>query len=259
MPCSLDSAAGLRVERDVDLLRLTFDRPDRRNAFDGPMLEALAQALGTLDDDVRAVVLAGAGEAFCAGADLTWFVGENDVPVLQRPEPRLVSRLFAALDAVPVPVVARVHGAAVGGGVGFAALADVAVASEDATFQLAEVRVGLVPAMVAPYVARRIGPARVREWGLTAERIGAARAEAWGLVSAVVAPQRLDDEVERRLELLRAGEPGGLRALKAFLRAADGRAPADLREEAVLAISGRLADPAARARIARFLAGRRDG
>jgi methylglutaconyl-CoA hydratase len=259
MAHELEAVDGLRVERDADLLRLTLERPDQRNAFDGPLLEALQRALRSIDDDVRAVVLAGAGEAFCAGADLGWFAGANDVPLLQREEAQLVSRVFAALDQVPVPVVARVQGAAVGGGVGFTALADVAVASEEATFQLAEVRVGLVPAMVAPYVARRIGPARLREWALTAERIGAMRAEAWGLVSAVVTPQRLDDEVERRLELLRAGEPGALRALKAFLRATDGLDPAQVREEALGVISARLAEPAARARIARFLTGRRDG
>ncbi|MBN1770879.1 MAG: enoyl-CoA hydratase/isomerase family protein [Deltaproteobacteria bacterium] len=256
---SQHTAAGLHVERRDDVLRLTLARADRRNAFDGPLLDAFVDALRALEPDVRAVLLAGEGEAFCAGADLGWFAGADEDRAVRREEALRVSRAFAALDAVPVPVVARVHGAAVGGGVGLAVLADVAVAAEDATFQLAEVRVGLVPAMVAPYVARRIGPARMRHWALTAERIGAARAADWALVDAVVSPVRLDEEVERRLEALRAGEPGALRTLKAFLRAAEGRAPADVADEAVRAISGRLADPEARRRIRGFLERSRRG
>ncbi|NMC68901.1 MAG: hypothetical protein GYA57_02400 [Myxococcales bacterium] len=244
---------GLRVERRGGVLRLTLARPERRNAFDGALLDALEDALRTLEPGERAVLLAGEGDAFCAGADLRWFAGADDDRAERRGEALRVSRAFAALDALPVPLVVRIHGAAVGGGVGLAALADVAIAAEDATFQLAEVRVGLVPAMVAPYVVRRIGPARTRAWAMSGERIGAARAADWGLVDLVVSPARLDAVVEERLEALRAGEPGAVRAIKAFLRGVEGRPAADAADAAVRAISARLADPEARRRIRAFL------
>lgn len=244
---------GLRVERRGDVLCLTLARPERRNAFDDSLLDALEDALRALEPDVRVVLLAGEGEAFCAGADLGWFAGAEDDRSERRAEALRVSRAFAALDAVPVPLVARVHGAAVGGGVGLAAIADVAVASEDATFQLAEVRVGLVPAMVAPYVVRRIGPVRARAWAMSGERIGAARAADWGLVDAVASPARLDTVVEERLEALRAGAPDAVRAIKAFLRGVEGRPPGEVADDAVRTISGRLADPEARRRIRAFL------
>ena len=247
------AGTGLRVERRGDVLRLTLARPERRNAFDGALLDALEDALRTIAPDDRAVLLAGEGDAFCAGADLRWFAGADDDRSARRAEARRVSRAFAALDAAPVPVVARVHGAAVGGGVGLAAIADLVVAAEDATFQLAEVRVGLVPAMVAPYVARRIGPMRARAWAMSADRIGAARAADWGLVDLVVSPGKLDAVVEERVEALRSGDPAAVRAIKAFLRDIEGRAPADAADAAVWAISARLADPEARRRIRAFL------
>jgi enoyl-CoA hydratase/carnithine racemase len=141
---------------------------------------------------------------------------------------------------------------AVGGGVGLVAIADVAVAADGASFQLAEVRLGLVPAMVMPYVARRIGPGRAREWALTGERIDAAQALAWGLVGTVVPADRLDDAVAGKIELLRAGAPGALAALKSFLHRASVLPPAQAAEEAVDLIAERIASEEARELIRAF-------
>lgn len=246
----------LITERRGDVLWLTFNRPDRRNAFDPALMEAFEAVILSPPQDVRAIVITGAGTAFCAGADLRWMatqaLSEEEVAAGST----RISKMFAACDALPVPLVARVNGPAVGGGVGLTAIADVAVASEAATFQLAEVRVGLVPAMISPYVVRRIGPGRTREWVLTAERIDAATACAWGLVGKVAPPDRLDEAIAERLALLGKGAPGALAAAKAFMRWAEERPPQAVAEEAVRVISERRRSPEALERAAAFLAGR---
>jgi methylglutaconyl-CoA hydratase len=127
------NADGVRCETRDDVLWLTLDRSGRRNAFDGAMLRALERALRELSPAVRAVVLTGAGTTFCAGADLEWMAGDGTLEDGVRPECAAVLRFYALLDAVPVPVVARVNGVAAGGGVGLAAVADLALAAEEAT------------------------------------------------------------------------------------------------------------------------------
>ncbi|MBI5500365.1 MAG: enoyl-CoA hydratase/isomerase family protein [Deltaproteobacteria bacterium] len=246
------NGVGVRVERRGDVLWVTLERPERRNAFDGEMIRGIEAVVGDLPQGTRAVVLAGEGTAFCAGANLEWMAGPDACETAVRPECETISRFYATLDALAVPLLARVHGPAAGGGVGLAAVADLAVASETATFRLSEVRVGLLPAMIAPYVARRIGWGRTREWALTAERIDARTAMAWGLVSEVVANERLDPAVEAKLDLLRSSPPEALAAAKAFFRRVDGRGPAEAAAEALRAISERLSSAEARERIREF-------
>ena len=195
---------GRRLERRGAVLWVWLDRPSKRNAFDEAMMRGLIEIFSTPDDQVRAMVLTGEGAVFCAGADLGWMSAHPD-----REGSKLVAGLFEAVRHSPRPVVARVNGPAIGGGVGLTACCDVAVARDDLFFQLAEVRVGIVPAVISPYVNEKIGPGRLREWILTAERISAAKAESWGLVSRLVPAsggwQALDAEVEQVLELLLSG------------------------------------------------------
>ena len=247
------SGSGIRVERRDDVLWVTLDRPERRNAFDEGMIRVIEDAVEDLPPGTRAVVLAGAGTAFCSGANLAWMAGAERETAPMRPEVATISRFYATLDALPVPLVARVHGPTAGGGVGLTAVADIAVAAETATFRLSEVRVGLAPAMIAPYVVRRIGPGRAREWALTAERIDAATACSWGLVSQVVSAERLDEAVATKLELLRASPPEALAAVKAFFREIEGFSPREAADVALESIASRLSSPGARERIRAFL------
>jgi methylglutaconyl-CoA hydratase len=250
---------GLRIERSGELEQWTIDRPDRRNAFDEAVCEGLIEAAAALPHDVRVVVLTGSGGTFCAGADLGWFAEASSSENAARARLGRVSAMFIALDALPIPLVARVNGPALGGGVGLVALADVAVAADTATFQLAEIRVGMIPAMIAPYVIRRIGPGRTREWALTGEPIGAERARGWGLTETVVPARALDGAVDRAVAALAAGAPGAQASLKAFLRGIENRPPADAAADGVAASAARLAGPEAAARIGRFLGKRTNG
>ncbi len=196
-------AEGLRLERKGDVLWVWLDREPKRNSFDEPMMRGLVDVFTHPGDDVRALVLSGRGSVFCAGADLGWMAAHPD-----REGSGLVAQVFAAVRHCPRPVVGRINGPAIGGGVGLTACCDVAVCVPTTFFQLAEVRVGIVPAVISPYVNEKIGPGRLREWILTAERIDASRAADWGLVSRVAADNdgvSLDAEVDRVLELILAG------------------------------------------------------
>lgn len=213
-------AVVLRQERDErGVVTLTLDRPDVRNALDPALIDALAGAVGEIgrDGTARVVVLTGAGEAFCAGADLRWFraaaTSSHEEGVA---ESRRLHDLLVALDSLPQPVVARVNGAAFGGALGLIACADVAVAATGATFAFSEVRLGLAPAVVSPFVVRRIGTGRARRWFLTGERFGAAAALDAGLVHEV--SDDLDAGVETLVTALLRGGPHAQAAVKDLLR-----------------------------------------
>lgn len=220
----------LRVERPRGgVARVVLDRPDLRNAFDDVLVVALAEAFETLgaDASVRAVVLAGAGKAFCAGADLSWMkrmvsYGEEE----NRRDAGALARMFLAVDSCPKPVVGRVHGAALGGGAGLVAVCDVAVCAEGTLLGTTEVRLGIVPAVISPFVVRKIGESQARRWFLTGERFSAAEALRAGLVHAVVPEDGLDAEVDRVLDALLAGGPEALAASKDLAKRM-GRLPLD--------------------------------
>ena len=148
---------GLRVERDGDVLRVTLARPERRNAFDAQLIADLTEAFADVGD-VRAVVLAGEGETFCAGADIDWQRSAIDLSYEDNVEDALkLYRMCETIDRCPAPVVARIQGFALGGGSGLAACADIAVAASDATFGFTEVKLGIVPAVISPFVLPKIG------------------------------------------------------------------------------------------------------
>src|SRR5881398_2785783 len=177
MAGTLCSAAmeALRVERDGTVLRVTLARPERRNAFDAALIAELTEAFAGVGD-ARAVVLAGEGPAFCAGADVEWQRASIDLTYEENVEDAMrLYRMLEAIDTCPAPVVCRVQGFALGGGSGVVACADVAVASPDAVFGFTEVRLGIIPAVISPFVLGKIGQA-ARRYFLTGERFDAGTA-----------------------------------------------------------------------------------
>ena len=223
----------LIVRRDGPVERLTLNRPDVRNAFNPALVEDLrawASATGA-QPDVRATVLAGAGPAFCAGGDLAVMAAQVDATREENlADARRMADMFYALDTLAVPLVGRVHGAALGGGAGLAAVCDIVIAAEDAVFGFTEVKLGIVPSVISPYALARIGRSAARELFLTGARFGAARAKDIGLVHSVVPADRLDDEVRRYLEQFLSAGPDAVRQAKVLIRDIWGQSPADAAE-----------------------------
>ncbi|HUQ40881.1 MAG TPA: enoyl-CoA hydratase-related protein [Candidatus Limnocylindrales bacterium] len=213
---------------------LTLARPERRNAFDAQLIGDLTLAVARVDPASRAVVLASEGDAFCAGADLNWMKSMVDYGIEQNAaDSRTLSQMFAALDALPMPLLARVQGAAIGGGAGLVAVADIAIASTEATFGFTEVRLGIIPAVVSPYVVRRIGVARATTLFVSGMRFDAPHALDIGLVDAVDAPDELDAKLELYLEAIIAGGPLAVRAAKRIARDVTGRPIDEVREHTI--------------------------
>lgn len=216
----------LIVRRDGPIAYVTLDRPEVRNALDAAAIaetEATFVALGH-DADVRAIVLAGNGSAFCGGADIGWMRASLDLDAdANREDARALSRMFRAIDRVPKPVIARVHGAALGGGAGLAAVCDVAIASADTRFGFTETKLGLLPAVISPFVLAKIGASAARALALTGERFDATRALHIGLIHEIVATEAdLDAAVARVTGELRSSSPSAVAETKAlFARVAD--------------------------------------
>jgi methylglutaconyl-CoA hydratase len=203
---------GLRIERDDELLRITLARAEVRNAFDAALIQALAEAFVDVGR-ARAVVLSGDGPSFCAGADVDWMRASIDLDYdANVADAMALRRMLEAVDSCPAPVVARVHGHALGGGAGLVACADIAVAAEDTVFGFSEVKLGIVPAVISPFALAKIGPSAARRYFVTGELFDAATALRIGLVHEVA--RDLDATLERLLgELLTAG-PRATRAAK---------------------------------------------
>ena len=212
----------LTTRREGAIEYLTLNRPDVCNAFNEHVISELSQwaaatrALKT--GEVRVVVLAGAGKLFCAGADITWMsktIQYTEAENLR--DATAMSQMFAALNDLPMPLIGRIHGAALGGGAGLAAVCDIVVADEAATFGFTEVRLGIVPAVISPFALAKIGTSAARRWFVTGERFTADVALRIGLIHEVA--DDLDAAVENILgELLSAG-PEAARAAKELARA----------------------------------------
>ena len=211
----------LNTRRDGPVEYVTLNRPDVRNAFNEQLIAELAAWAHAVvaDRGVRVAVLAGAGPVFCAGADLTWMsrmaacTEEENIR-----DATDAARMFAALDHLPIPLIGRIHGAALGGGVGLVAVCDVAVADERATFGLTEVKLGILPSIISPYVLAKAGMSAARELFLTGMRFDAMRAHDIGLVHAVVAQDDLDAKIGAYVrEVLGAG-PEAIATAKALLK-----------------------------------------
>jgi methylglutaconyl-CoA hydratase len=208
--------SGLRVERDGAVLRVTLARPDRRNAFDAELIRGLTDAFADIGD-ARVIVLAGDGSAFCAGADVEWQRASIDLTYEENVEDALrLYEMLRTIDACPAPVVGRIQGYCLGGGCGLAACCDIAIADVDAVFGFSEVKLGIVAAVISPFVLARIGPGAARRYFLTGERFGPDVALRIGLVSQVAAV--LDGAVEGVVDELLTSGPEAVREAKRLVR-----------------------------------------
>ena len=211
----------LTSERTGAVEYLTLNRPDVRNAFNEELIGELSDWAARLTKEpggARVAVLAGAGKAFCAGADLAWmakavhYTEDENVR-----DATAASRMFAALDQLPFPLIGRVHGAAIGGGAGLAAVCDIVVAEEGAFFGFTEVKLGILPAVISPFVLAKIGRSAARELFLTGVRFPAARARDLGLVHAVVPAAELDKRVAEYVQEVLTSAPGAIAAAKSLI------------------------------------------
>ncbi len=206
---------ALRVDRDGEVLRVTLARPERRNAFDAALIGELAEAFGDVGD-ARAVVLGGDGPSFCAGADVEWQRASIDLDYDENVEDALrLYRMLEAIDGCPAPVICAVHGYALGGGSGLVACADIAIAQPDAVFGFTEVRLGIIPAVISPFVLARIGSA-ARRYFVTGERFDAETALRIGLVSEVA--EDAAASAESVVASVLAGGPEAVREAKLLVR-----------------------------------------
>jgi methylglutaconyl-CoA hydratase len=212
---------SLTLHRDGAVARLRLDRPQLHNAFDAALIAALTDALALLgaDPQVRVVVLEGAGASFSAGADLNWMRGMAAASEADNRDDALaLAGLLRTLDALPKPTIARVHGAAFGGGVGLVAACDIAIGVPEAKFGLTESRLGLLPAVISPYVIAAIGARQARRWFATAEIFDAGEARRIGLLHEVVDAAALDTAVQRQIDLLLKAGPIAAASAKALVR-----------------------------------------
>jgi methylglutaconyl-CoA hydratase len=251
----------LAITVDNAVVSVVLNRPDVHNAFNATLIAELTALLRALDadPDVRAVVLAGAGTSFCAGADLNWMQQMAAFsPRQNRADASALAAMLATLDALSKPTLARVHGAAFGGGAGLVACCDVAIGTPDATFAFSEARLGLIPAAISPYVVAAIGARAARRYFLTAERFSAAEAYRLGLLHELVPAQELDARIGALLGALLAAGPRAQAECKLLLRAIVNR-PVDARIVADTArrIARVRASPEGREGVAAFLAKRK--
>jgi methylglutaconyl-CoA hydratase len=211
----------LRIEREGPLLRVTLARPERRNAFDAALIRELKLAFEDVGN-ARAVLLAGEGESFSAGADVEWMRSSVQLSYEENVEDALKLRaMLRAIEECPAPVIARVHGHALGGGAGLVAAADIALAAPDAVFAFSEVKLGIIPAVISPFALAKIGPGPARRYFATGERFSAETALRIGLVHEVA--DDLDSAVGRVVdELLTAGPEAVRNAKRLVLERPDG-------------------------------------
>ncbi|MGE3275749.1 MAG: enoyl-CoA hydratase-related protein [Vicinamibacterales bacterium] len=252
----------LTIRRDGPVEHVTLNRPDVRNAFNEHVIaELTAWARAAAEDrGLRAVVLAGAGKVFSAGADAAWMARMVDYSREDNVrDARAMADMFLALDSLPVAVIGRIHGAALGGGSGLAAVCDIVVAEEQAIFGFTETKLGILPAVISPYVLPKIGVSAARELFLTGMRFGAARAREIGLVHTVVPSETLDEAVGRYLSEVLTAAPTGVAAAKAIIPAVWGRGPADSKEITAEAIADQRVSPEGQQGLKAFLSKQKPG
>ena len=243
--------SALRVERDSDFLRITLARPEARNAFDAALISELAEAFVDVGTS-RAVILAGDGPSFCAGADIEWMRASADLDYdANVADATALRRMLEAIDSCPAPVIATVQGHALGGGVGLVACSDIVLAHERAVFAFSEVKLGIIPAVISPFVLRKIGESAARRYFLTGERFDARTALGIGLAHEVTSD--LDAALARLLDEFRSAAPRASRAAKRLvLDRPDGL-------ETARRIAERRTSPEGQEGLQAFLAGRTPG
>jgi methylglutaconyl-CoA hydratase len=219
-----DTYQNLTYALEDGSARITLNRPHVRNAFDRGLIDDLIRAFQTIAEapsgKIRSVVLAGEGATFCAGADVNWMRDSLQLTEEENIRDALhMARMFETINLSPVPVIGRIHGAALGGGVGLVAVCDIAVAAEGTTFAFSEAKLGIAPAVISPYVLRKIGRSHARALFLTAERFDTDRAFQAGLIHIVKPLDQVDAEVERLVKEIATSAPHAVARAKALIAA----------------------------------------
>lgn len=252
----------LAVHREGAVEHLTLNRPEVRNAFNDEVIAEIIRwaRQAAHDEELRVVVLAGAGRVFCAGADLSWMskiiAYSHDQNLGDATE---MARMFEALDTLPIPLIGRIQGAALGGGAGLASVCDIVVAEEAAVFGLTEVKLGILPAVIAPYVLAKIGRSAARELFLTGARFSAARAREIGLAHAVVAAHALDATVAAYVDELLTSGPQAIAVAKDLIPQVWGRPASDVTAITTRTIANRRVSAEGQEGMTAFLQKRKPG
>ena len=215
-------------QKDGRIARVTFCRPKIHNAFNGTVITEMTEVFSMIekDDDIRIVVLTGEGKSFCAGADLNWMRGVIKQTYEENlAESNALADLFYKIYTCKRPVVGRINGAAIGGGTGFVAVCDIAIAAESAVFSFSEVKIGVVPACIGPYVIKKMGEGKARELFITGERMKAQRAFEVGLVNKVMADDQLDEEVSKLVKFILSSGPEAVAMAKRLVSEVPGMKP----------------------------------
>jgi methylglutaconyl-CoA hydratase len=222
----------ITFKTDDRIARVTFCRPEIHNAFNSTMISEMTDVFGEIEKDkgIRVVLLTGEGKSFCAGADLNWMRGVIKQTFDQNlAESNALAELFNKIYRCRRPVIGRINGAAIGGGTGFVAVCDMAIAARSAKFSFSEVKIGVVPACIGPYVVKKMGEGKARELFITGERMNAERAHEVGLVNKVVDDDQLDDAVDALVKTLLSSGPEAVAMAKKLVREVPGMTPAQFK------------------------------
>ncbi|GAC1535286.1 MAG: enoyl-CoA hydratase-related protein [Candidatus Velthaea sp.] len=215
------SESVLRLTRKGAVARVTLDRPAVRNAFNAELIGALRETFDQLsrDENVRVVVLDGAGKTFCGGADINWMRGSLELSEAENVrDAERMSDMYRAIDCCAKPVIGRIHGGALGGGAGLAAVCDIVLSSPETRFGFTETKLGIIPAVISPFVLAKIGVSHARALFLSGERFGAERARTIGLVHEIVPEEQLDARIAEVVREFASAGPSAVAAAKALVR-----------------------------------------
>lgn len=253
---------SLAVSIDVPAAKIRLNRPIVRNALDAELIAGLTSAFLDLHkrDDVRAVILEGEGAIFCGGADIQYMRKALDLDEQHNYDDALrLSDLFAAIDDCPIPTIAKVQGAALGGGAGLIAACDIVIAAEDALFGFTEAKLGIVPAVISPFVVRKIGPGHARALFTSAERFSAERALRIGLIHEMVPPSQLDASLDGKIREVLTSGPLATRLAKKIAKTVGGLARDEGRSWTARQIAQQRVSPEGQEGLRSFLEKRRPG
>jgi methylglutaconyl-CoA hydratase len=236
------------------VLTVTLNRPEARNAFNEAMIDELASAFGDIGADTRVVILKGSGKAFCAGADINWM--RDSIHRSEADNARdaaAMEAMFRAIDECPCPVIGQVHGRALGGAVGLVASCDIAFAADTTRFGFPEVRLGIIPAVIAPFVIEKIGASNARRYFVTGELFEAPQAHAMGLVHKVVAEDALESTVNETAQLILKNGPQAVAAAKVLVKEVAAQPRNQAREYTIATIARLRTSPEGQEGLAAFL------
>lgn len=244
----------VRLEVEGGIARVTLNRPSVRNAFNDVLVKELISTFESMGPEVRAVILTGEGKAFCAGADLTWMQKAVSLGGTENAEDAAAMvTLFRLIDESPRVVIGRVHGPAIGGGLGLVSCCDIVVTVPEVKFAFSEVRLGVVPAVISPFVMNKISVAAARRYFLTGERFSAQVAKELGLVSEVVEPDQLDNTVNELAQSVLATGPTAIAEAKELIRRVRPSVPPEVHDYTVKTIARLRVSPEAQEGFAAFL------